>query len=231
MKKLFKVIGIIFLAMMGLSCVTSIINAISTGKTDNIAGSVIVLILTSIGLYFLVKKNKKKEALKLAQDQEAERQAQEFQKELEALEFDIDKFESVEPEYILGKGERCIYSGYHEIFENKTVTKRLGYSGIQGRVKIAKGLYYRAGTVNLARDQQQVKISKGDGILNITNKGILFRSSDSITNVRLSSIVDIDVYANAVVIFRKVGNSIIIEADNSLEVYRAINSGVIALNK
>jgi hypothetical protein len=64
----------------------------------------------------------------------------------------------------------------------KTVTKRIQYAGPQLRIRLAKGLYYRAGEVSVGRVTEDVMAHKGTGFLVVTDQRVVFNHKGHGTN-------------------------------------------------
>lgn len=133
----------------------------------------------------------------------------------------------VTSDFILNKNEMCFYKNTEvELLERKEVTNKVNYAGPRARIKIAKGLSYNLGSYNFSTGKTLKEISKGTGIINITTKRILFKTTNKNTVIRLSEIIDIEPYSNSVVLFRSRGNPYLFKTENGLDLYQAINGGI-----
>ena len=147
-------------------------------------------------------------------------------------EFDNGIIAEVHSDFILNKNEKCIYRKNNiEILEQKEVTKRINYSGPRARVKIAKGISYNFGSYNYSTEKETKQISKGVGVLNITTKRILFKTSEKSTTIRLSAIVDLKQFDDGLMIFKSTGNPLIILDKNGLDLHQSVNGAIRIMNK
>jgi len=123
--------------------------------------------------------------------------------------------------------EHCYYYANIEWLETRRVTKRVNYSGASYRMKIAKGLYYRVGSISPQRitsDELQV-IDKGT--VYVTNKRILFTGAVKNTNIPLSKILSITPYSDGVGIEKDSGKSPILRVSNNSDILAMIIARVI----
>lgn len=72
------------------------------------------------------------------------------------------------------KGEIVYWAGPATMNTMRTKTERINHSGPRMRVKIAKGLYYTAGSTSVQRVQREYMHQEGSGTLLITNKRVQF---------------------------------------------------------
>jgi hypothetical protein len=69
-----------------------------------------------------------------------------------------------------------------ERYMQKTVMRRVQYAGPQFRIKIAKGLYFKAADFAVNKVTEDVMDHKGTGFLVVTNKRAVFNASGHGTN-------------------------------------------------
>ncbi len=142
-------------------------------------------------------------------------------------ELDNGIFPNVKSDFILQKNEQCFYSNNNaEMFTRKQVTTRVNYGGPKVRLKIAKGLSYNLGSYNVQMKKELKDISHGIGVLNLTNKRILFKNSEKNTTIRLSAIVDIEPYSDSVVIYKSSGNPLIFKISDGEKFYQLLNAAI-----
>ena len=108
-------------------------------------------------------------------------------------------------EIILQKGELCHFKTNVQLYENRKVTTGVNYAGPTYRLKITKGLYYRAGSISAARKSQDVMTLIDSGVLYITNKRILFNGNKGNKPIRYNQIVDLTPYSDGVEIVKETG--------------------------
>jgi hypothetical protein len=107
----------------------------------------------------------------------------------------------------LQKKEVCHFSGAVGLSEMRTETQRINYGGPVVRIKIMKGLYYRAGSVRVERVTRDILRQVDSGVLYVTNKRVIFDGARKNTTIRLSSILSITPYADAVEIEKTSGRN------------------------
>lgn len=101
--------------------------------------------------------------------------------------------------------------------EWKTQTTRYNYGGPALRVKVAKGLYWRAGSVGVQRMKEDVLETIDEGELLVTNKRLLFVGARNTKNIRLNRILDFDVFANGLQVRKDAGKHPFIKIHGSFE--------------
>jgi len=127
----------------------------------------------------------------------------------------------------LPASEQCYYSANIDWLETRKVTKRVNYHGPTLRVKIVKGVYYRAGSIapqRITSDELQVIDS---GTVYITNKRIIFTGTMKNTNIPLSKILSITPYSDGVGIEKDSGKSPILRVSNDSDMLAMIIARVI----
>jgi hypothetical protein len=122
----------------------------------------------------------------------------------------------------LKKSEQCYFSIYADWLENRTVTERINYGGVGYRMKIMKGVYYRAGSVKVQRitsEQQQV-IDRGN--IYVTNKRIIFVGAKKNSNIQLSKVLSVTPYSDGVGIEKDSGKSPILRVSDNADVFAMV---------
>jgi hypothetical protein len=107
----------------------------------------------------------------------------------------------------LFKGENCYFETNCEWYEYRSVTKRINYAGPTYRLRLAKGLYYRVGSMKVQpiRDEELRLIDRGKPFL--TDRRIIFMGSRNNRSMRLNSILDFQSYNNGVELMRSTGKN------------------------
>jgi len=105
----------------------------------------------------------------------------------------------------LQRSERCYLTGACEWCENRRVTRRIRYGGPTLRIKIAKGVYWRAGDLGIGTQSEDVLTPIDSGNYYLTNKRVIFVGSKCNKTVRLPKILDIRPFDNGVHIFKETG--------------------------
>lgn len=113
----------------------------------------------------------------------------------------------ITPEIMLPKNEVCYLKSSVNLYENRKVTKRVGYAGPTARVKIMKGVYFRAGNVGVTRQTEDTLTNIDSGNLYITNKKILFKGNIVNKTYRYNQIIDIIPYSDGLELVKDTGKS------------------------
>ena len=113
----------------------------------------------------------------------------------------------IKPDISLQKSESCYFSIDIDWLEQRTVTTRLNYAGPTFRVKIVKGLYYRAGSIAPQRITEDVWKTIDSGKLYLTNKRVIFMGAKGNKTITINKILDFNVYSNGIEIQKDSGKS------------------------
>jgi len=122
----------------------------------------------------------------------------------------------------LYKNETCYFHSRIDWYEHRHVTKRLNYSGPTLRIKIAQGLYWRAGSLSGHTTSEDVTKYIDSGELYLTNKRILFIGSRKNKRIYLKRILDFDAYTNGVQVQKVAGKSPFFASDQNVDVFAMI---------
>lgn len=122
----------------------------------------------------------------------------------------------------LQKHELCYFSSYAEWLENRTITKRVNYGGPTARIKIMKGVYYRAGSMGVQRVTSEELKTIDAGQLYLTNRRILFVGSRKNSNIPINKILSINPYSDGVGIEKDSGTSPIFRMSESADILAMI---------
>lgn len=127
----------------------------------------------------------------------------------------------------LQKNECCYFTSNADWLENRTVTNRINYEGPTARIKIMKGIYYRAGSIGVQRitSEQLQKIDSGQVFL--TNKRIIFVGNKKNSNIQLNKILSINPFSDGVEIEKDSGESPIFRLSNNADLFAMTLSRVI----
>lgn len=107
----------------------------------------------------------------------------------------------------LQKNEYCYFSGNADWLENRTVTQRINYGGPALRFKIMKGVYYRAGSVQVQRITSEQLLEIDFGIVYVTNKRIIFVGNKKNMTIPISKILSVTPYSDGIGIEKDSGKS------------------------
>ena len=127
----------------------------------------------------------------------------------------------------LPKNENCYFTMDADWFETRSITKRINYGGPALRIKIMKGVYYRAGSVGVQRITSEELTLIDSGIIYITNKRIIFVGSNKSVNIQLGKILSVSPYSDGVGIEKDSGKSPIIRVSYNADIMAMILGRVI----
>lgn len=118
-----------------------------------------------------------------------------------------ENLDPIATEIMLSKNEFCYFINNTDLFETRKITKRVSYGGPTVRVKIVKGVYYRAGNLGVKAQSEEELTFIDTGKLYITNKRLLFVGSKQNKPVQLNNIIDYKVYENGLEVSKDSGKS------------------------
>jgi hypothetical protein len=122
----------------------------------------------------------------------------------------------------LQKSEKCFFQTSCDWLETRKVTKRYNYEGPTARIKIAKGIYYRAGSIGIKPTTEDTLMKIDSGRLFLTNKRIIFLGSKENKTIGLSKILDFTPYSNGVEIQKDTGKSPFIQFSIDVDAFTTI---------
>jgi hypothetical protein len=124
------------------------------------------------------------------------------------------------PEYdvqiVLQAKEKCHLHYGAKWHEYRKVTRRIRYGGPTLRIKIMKGVYWRAGDIAVQSISEDVLTQIDSGVVFITNKRILFKGNMKSLSFNLNKIIDYVPYKNGIEIQRSTGKTIFFEIKEEL---------------
>lgn len=119
----------------------------------------------------------------------------------------------------LQKSEHCYFAAAVDWYEHRKVTKRIRYSGPTARIRLAKGIYWRAGDIAVQRVSDDVLAHVDAGRAFLTNKRLIFMGQRKNTNIRLQKILDFTPYGNGVDIQKDSGKSPFLQFDDDIDLF------------
>jgi hypothetical protein len=128
----------------------------------------------------------------------------------------------------LQKYETCHFHTHIDWFETRTITKRIGYSGPTMRIKIAKGLYWRAGNLAIKPTTEDVLTKIDSGDLYLTSKRIIFMGSRGSKTIAMNKILNFEVYSNGVEIHKDSGKSPFFSFSENVEIFSMLLGRIIS---
>jgi hypothetical protein len=120
------------------------------------------------------------------------------------------------------KSEVCYLSCAASWHESRSVVRRINYGGPALRIKIAKGLYWRAGSYSVNAQRQDVMQLIDSGTLYLTNKRLIFMGGRGNKVISLSKVLDFEAYTDGIKIQKESGKDPMIQFSADGEVFAAI---------
>jgi hypothetical protein len=128
---------------------------------------------------------------------------------------------------ILKKEEKVHWLCAAQTLRHKSVTQRINYGGLTGSVRIAKGLRYRVGSLNVSRVTSDVLTVEDTGLLWITNKRIGFKGAKKDFAIAYEKVLSFDVSSAGMVIAKEGRDTPYIIAPDDFDVPCAVLSALI----
>lgn len=127
----------------------------------------------------------------------------------------------------LQRGETAHFAATADWFENRTVTRRVNYAGPAVRIKIAKGIYYRAGSANIQTVSEEVMREIDTGAVYFTNKRVIFVGGKRNVNIRLNRILDFNVFSNGIEVVKDAGRNPFFQIPKNVDIAALVLDRVI----
>tara|TARA_B110000114_G_C15039629_1_gene376457 strand:+ start:85 stop:1170 length:1086 start_codon:yes stop_codon:yes gene_type:complete len=126
------------------------------------------------------------------------------------------------PEINIQKSEKLHFSTYVSWLEQRRVTKRMNYGGPTARIKLAKGVYYRAGSLGVQKVSEDVWQTIDSGQIYLTNKRLIFMGEKGNKTIRINKILDINPYSNGVDIQKETGKNPFLDFSDNVDIFSMI---------
>ncbi|SFD81003.1 hypothetical protein [Thermophagus xiamenensis] len=126
------------------------------------------------------------------------------------------------PDIHLYKNEKLHFQTPVHWIEHKKVTRRVNYGGPTARIKLAKGFYYRVGSLGVNRITEDVWQRIDSGMLYLTDRRIIFMGELGNKNIRLNSVLTFKPYSNGVDIRKATGKSPFLEFSDNVDLFSMI---------
>lgn len=136
---------------------------------------------------------------------------------------DNGELNEITPDINLKKTEKCYFKkDTANLHEYRRIPNKALYHGPMVRIKIMKGVYYRAGAMNfnIGGKNQLVKIDSGS--LYLTNQRIIFKGTHKNQSIPLSKILDFNTYSNGIEIIKDAGKNPFFEFSADADVMGAL---------
>ena len=124
----------------------------------------------------------------------------------------------VEADIRLQRSESCHFIADVAWHEHRKRTRRIRYSGPTLRIKIMKGVYWRAGDMAVQRVSEDVLAHIDSGRVYLTSKRLLFRGERGNKTIRLNRIINVTPYQNGIEIEKDKGKSPFLQFDRGVDV-------------
>src|SRR5690606_40389673 len=105
----------------------------------------------------------------------------------------------------------CVSTTTMQWGDIRTETRTIRYGGPTARIRIAKGIYWRTGSMNVQRVTEEVLKPIDTGQLYITNKRVIFLGRNRNTNVRLNRILDFTIYTDGIELVKDAGRNPVLD--------------------
>lgn len=125
----------------------------------------------------------------------------------------------IKPDIRIQKSENLYFKTPVVWQEQRKVRKRYNYGGPTARIKLAKGFYYRAGSINLQTDTRDEWRKIDRGKLYLTNKRLIFMGEKGNKVIRFNRILDIVPFKNGVHIQKDSGKSPFLEFSHNVDIF------------
>ncbi|MFQ3598771.1 MAG: hypothetical protein SNJ55_03720 [Chloroherpetonaceae bacterium] len=126
----------------------------------------------------------------------------------------------------LYKSEVCFFTCPALWQEFRTVTRRINYAGVGARIRIAKGVYYRVGTIAPQRiTSEELKLIDG-GTIYLTNKRVIFMGNLKNFTLRMERLLAFSPYSDGVELEKDSGRNPILVLGEETDVFCRILSRV-----
>ena len=129
---------------------------------------------------------------------------------------------------LLQKKEICHFINQTDWYEQHVVRSRINYAGPTYRLKLAKGFYYRVGSIQYNQQPKEQLLKIDTGTLYITNKRLLFVGSKKNTSIQYSKIINVQPYKNGVEIIKDSGKNPFLAFDDRIDEVTALLIRLIA---
>ena len=128
----------------------------------------------------------------------------------------------ITPDINIQKSEKLHFSTYVHWLEERKVVKRRNFAGPTARIKLAKGVYYRLGSLrvnNMSKDEWQ-RIDSGQ--IYLTNKRLIFMGAKTNKTIRINTVLAINPFSNGVDIQKERGKCPFLEFSNNVDIFSMI---------
>ncbi len=125
----------------------------------------------------------------------------------------------IHPDIRIQKSENMYFKTHIHWQEQRKVKKRINYGGPTARIRLAKGVYYRAGSIRMQGESTDEWRKIDKGYLYLTNKRLIFMGEKGNKVVRFNRILDIIPFQNGVHIQKDTGKSPFLEFSDKVDIF------------
>ena len=129
---------------------------------------------------------------------------------------------TIQADINLQRNEECYFKCDVDWYEHRRQTRRIRYAGPTARIRLAKGIYYRAGDLGFQKVSEDVSVKIDTGPVYVTSKRLLFRGQRKNKTIRLSKIIDFTPYVNGVQIEKDAGKSPFLAFERDVDLFSVI---------
>lgn len=122
----------------------------------------------------------------------------------------------------LQRNENCYFTTPIGWSETRKEVKRYNYSGPTARIKIMKGVYYRAGSMAVSPQTTESLKLIDSGILYLTNKRLIFMGEKGNKQIRLTAILGFEHVGSGYLIQKSTGKSPVLGIQENLDLFEML---------
>jgi hypothetical protein len=181
---------------------------------------IIVIIVLAITAYILYQGKIKRERIAIEEEAEEKRKDEkrkEFTKRVNAygLTLVAKGFQTIESDLNLKRNESLfvVLRGVKWRENRKVATGNVAGHGITGRIKIAKGIYYRYGAGKVVRESVDVLTTIDNGDLYITNQRLIYQGDKGNKTIPFKKILKLIPMHSGIKIDKDAGKDVYIPFD------------------
>lgn len=150
--------------------------------------------------------------------------------ELSALYWQIQNGElpAVPVPIALQRNEICHFSCAASWYEPRVQTTRVDYAGAGYRIRIAKGLHFRVGSVAGKPVKKDVLTLLDSGTVYLTNRRVIFDGEKANKTIKVSNLIGFEPYSDAIALEKATGKNPVIMLQGNAELAALVLAEVLA---
>ena len=122
----------------------------------------------------------------------------------------------------LPRGEECYFISDIVWNEPRRRKYNVSYGGMTYRYKIAKGLYFRMGSLDLKPMADEEMTPIDSGTLYLTNRRLIFMGARGSKNIKLQRILDLELFKDGVLIKKDAGKSPFLKISKDIDIFSGV---------